>query len=316
MVIKMKRLILMLSLCVMLSLFGCSAVPDSSAPVTTTDDIRPSTTVDEVVAATPVEKVYPYLWLAEDPEQSMELIATDARFASLNENLGEEDWIWDDFLGQLKREGEIDYIVTPEEAANLAGSIFEESFGLTFNEEMPISLQLLTDGTTAIWYITNTLDLSSVDWLYALEINATTGEIGYLTSGPDYMGFYADMFETEKKPSFVTLEGEFNSLIGYWDETHPQFKNDMTEIKDMLLSEIEGSLLLQGASVVKMEETFNEMVVDDTRHTEELRVLVTLDDGRKMLFYDGYDIATSYYDIGEYPLKMFSVDFDYVASEY
>ncbi len=310
----------MLSLCVMLSLFGCSVVPDSSAPVTTSDNIEPSTTVDDVVAATPVEKVYPYLWLAQNPEPSMELIATDPRFADMNESLNEEDWIRDDYLDQLIRESEIDYIVTPEEAANLAGSIFEESFGFTFDEDTPINLQLLTDGTTATWLVSNDpaffFALADVEWVFTLEINATTGALDFLWSRPHSMGFYADMFEEEKKPSFVTLEGEFKSLIGYWDETHPEFENDMTEIKDMLLSQIEGSLLLQGASVVKMEETFGVLEISDTEKTEELRILVTLDDGRKMLFYDGSEIATTYYDTGEYPLKMFSVDFDYVESEY
>ncbi len=309
----MYKPVLLLSIIIILSLSGCTALSDSADATITTDNIEPSIMLEEVIAALPEDKVYPYFWVAENPDKTIEIIKSDDRYKEMNEALNEVEY--KEFLID---QSNLDFIITPEEAANLAGNIFEEAYGLSFDEQNPVYLTLESDGIHTFWTAEHQMTFLSEslrdDWYYTILINATTGMISMLWAGADSLEFSLEVAEAEVKSSYVLFDSDQKngSLLGYWDENHINFDSEIAEIKEMLSNQLEESPLLQGADVVKIDAVFDTYDYVDTGQTiEVLQLLVTLSDNRTLMFYDRLLILVTEHELGEFPLKMFSIDFNY-----
>lgn len=199
-----------LSLVLTLSLAaGCAA--SESKPVVTSDDLTPfSTSILDTggeqggdaqpAVSVPEKKDYPYIWPAEDMETSSERLRLQLLEEHKNDTEGFKDtqereaWI-DESIGNARlwweKQRALDPVVSPQEAANCAGALFETLYGIDLtNKTMRMSCynKSFSDADMArcMWsvHVGDASDDGStieppIGSYYQMEcwIDATTGEV-------------------------------------------------------------------------------------------------------------------------------------------
>ena len=326
-----KRLCAVLSLVLTLSLAaGCAA--SESKPVVTSDDLTPfSTSILDTdgeqggdvqpAVSVPEKKDYPYNWLPKDTETSLERLRQQLIAEHENDTEGFKDrqeleaWV-DEKITNTRLEWEneraLDPVVSPQEAANCAGALFETLYGIdltnkTLNMLCYIHSFYNSGIARSMWRVSVRND--SVDGNYArieCHIDATTGEViqvNWLVTNEECF----QIRETPVPDCFIPIKVPSGWMRGGWDETHPNFAPTMQALIDEFTPLVSGSILTNGAAVTSVEYQLSDRGIKDET-VNRLYFFVACDNGKTYLMER--DEATQpylEYDFGGYPLRAYNI---------
>lgn len=307
---------------VMLSLIllvSCAA--RESQPTVTQDDLTQLSTVQDVLEQDAGNgKNYAYNWDAEDIEATMAQLyeSEQAYFAQMDEWLEKAENMTPEELAEagfssieqareqtemikehqlekleswrerLEEQAALDPVISPQEAANRAGVIFEELYGVDLSQEVleldcressgdnilhpdrvgalrPIWAVSLEEEADGVLFSTSGIDCT---------LDATTGEILFI----DYTPSAQEYAERTKLPypACFTQAGEGGIGFGRWREEDPSFAPMIEEAVQNLRQLLSGSALLGGAQVAEIREEVTEC--EDGRN--ELWFYLSSDDGK------------------------------------
>lgn len=316
---KKRGSALLMSALAMALLPGCAAEP--GAPVVTEDDLTPSSTVQEVL-----KEDFTYFWLGEameqDPERLEQLVlhtmqedqqqlrdliqseeTSEEDKAILMEALDgtDQDAVLQDYQKWAQEQLEYDPVVSPQEAANRAGLLFEQIYGidLTGTEIYIDCIQHeangddITFGGRMVWEAT-ALDgpLASVrvsDQARACcTLDATTGE--FITA------YY--VFSDEELTAMQNTPVHEAYLPGtyQWDTQHPGYPEAVNAVQQQLTQAFSGCMLADGAAVTDAKPVQSQ----DTALAYQL----CCDNGKSYKFVRRANVDPyTQYDFGGYPLR-------------
>ncbi|MCM1297703.1 MAG: hypothetical protein NC311_19370 [Muribaculaceae bacterium] len=316
-------------------LVGCAG--GESQPVVTDDDLTSNSVVQAVLNLDVGNgKTYAYVWADSDPEELAGVIIEanhlEARIRAWQADLeraigqGDEEYLRQisdlsidearleyekcksgellkeqvqEIVGLVQAQLALDPVVSPQEAANRAGVLIEETYGISLSDQKLILNCSQTDPTAAVMYHYNgrmvwTATLMQPDGSGSLlerfsgVIDATTGEWirAEYTLSEDEM----TMLETNSIASFVIAsESRF-------DTENPAYFETVEAEKPKVMEAFAKSSLAEGAAVtgVRMEEDFARMVF-----------CFTCDNGKtyRLLRTSNY----FEYDFGGYPLRAYTI---------
>ncbi len=300
------------------SLIGCSAVrAQPEQQIVTQDNIEPTTTVEEVVNSVPADVTYPYLWLAEDLDKTVQMIKDGEMMQHMQDAPPE---VFDNMKAEFERERNTNHIVSAQEAANIAGAIMEQSYGYMADEQTPLVVALVSDGDRTLWYVNSTsMDMIAYEdvdeWHVHMQIDAITGMLELVNSTPGDLDTYFDLNQIPRHEAFVQLDPEVvdGTAMGYWDESHPEYETYINTVRESIKTALDGSAILQGASIVSIENQFEYYeYYDAPNKVVRTGFFVTLDNGRDMYVSDYMNIAPLVgYDNGGHTLIGYNLQYDY-----
>lgn len=301
-------------------LAGCAA--DTSAPVVTEDDLTPASAAqDALLQEAGGDKTYRYFWPAENPQRGEEWarsrIEERDRENLENPNFSSEEdqallnrlhqQILDLWLEDLAEQEQIPTpAVSPQEAANLAGRMLEQVYGLDLSgEELLLWLKedyftpdnLLTEQPQrTIWQVT---DLHEAR--FSCEINAETAaceRLGYKISGEE-------LAAAEQTPQasccYAMFEGEAPLV---WNPDSPEFEPLTQQMMAEAGAALSGSLLVDGAQVTGAEYCPPEPHAGEGGTSFlDLCFILHCDNGRDYNLFTGNVKFYPEYDCGGYPLR-------------
>lgn len=249
-------------------LAGCAN--SESQPVVTDDDLTPISTVQEVIEQEAGNgKTYEYSWPGEEQDA--------------------------------------DPIVSPQEAANRAGQVMEEMYGLDLTGQTLLLHYEAHEGDEnarpnwEIWspeLLGPERDPSYMD----LWIDATTGEI---VSIMYVMGENerAEYLKTPVSSGHVPLNNDPDGVAG-WDTSDPEFDKIVEHAKEQALTALSGSVLTGGCQVTGVE------FEPETRmeYPYAISLKVTCKNGKfYYLTQMGHALFYPEYDCSGYPLRAFNI---------
>lgn len=254
-------------------LAGCAQ--HASEPVVTEDDLTPSSTVQEVIARVADNgKTYAYLWPAGDPAALEETLRQSyaEKIKYMEENGSAEDEIRgyeeqaeqliQQALAEAGEERELEPVISPQEAANLAGQTMEELYGMDLAQgtlylrcyiqtlEGDIRHTMGPEPGRMYWDILFDVGEEG-SWATGL-LDATTGEwkqLDYIAGGEEQQAW-----EATRRSDCVVPEPNsphFGS-VG-WNIEHAEFAAIAEAIKQRAVGAVSGSVLVGGAQVTKAE---------------------------------------------------------------
>ncbi len=294
------RILLVLFMVVTL-LCGCVTIAKPEQPVVTPDDIEPNTTADEVVEAVQSEMAYSYFWIGEDIEATMAIARANEDFADFSQ---EQFKVLET---EALMQQSYNPLITAHEAAQIAGAVFEQEYGLPQEsfEPMTLAIQRVTDTGDGEWIAR--AELADKPYFALVELDFVTGEI--LSCEFSYV-YHIDKEEqfnelvegaTLHEAFEVTVAGEA-MIIGEWDSNHEAFNPMIDQYKEDIKTTLEGAFMLHGDSVASVE------LVDDVL-PHSLQFNVTLSNDR-MIVVSIPNAIMMYTDIDTegYPLRHFSMN--------
>lgn len=308
-------------------------------PVVTDDNLTQLSTVQDVLEQEAGNgKNYAYHWDAEDIETTMAqrdeqlqaILAQRDEWMKNAENMSPEELaaMGYDSIEQvreqyelagkrdqelleldrehLKEEAALDPVVSPQEAANLVGVIFEKLYGVDLSQNVleldcretagdDIRHPTRVGALRPIWVVSReeTADgvLFSTNSLYC-TLDATTGEIISLTYSPSAQ-------EKEERigmqhPACYEEAGDENLYFGRWNTEDASFAPMIEAAAQNLKQLLSGGPLTGGAQVTDVSWEVKEWEVDGFEDgSSELWLSVSCDDGKKyslkaMMPYDPF----------------------------
>ncbi|MCM1297704.1 MAG: hypothetical protein NC311_19375 [Muribaculaceae bacterium] len=270
-------------------LAGCA--DSGSQPVVTDDDLTPNSAVQAALSLEAGNgKTYAYYWPAEDPEAAAEAkrqddeeslqtrlaqgVLTqeqaDARRQAYEQGTLEQIAVW-------QKERQLDPVVSPQEAANRAGWLAEELYGLDMSQT-EIELRCAEEYDLAagqasgrlLWTATNR---KGPTLFYCLQ-DATTGE--WLSTSYSPQQEELDRAWSTPAVSCFTLNGPVSeSLLGEWHTDDPAFEQTVARIQEQARAALSGSMLVDGAAVTGIE-----LVYPEGHPMDVLEFRVTCDNGK------------------------------------
>lgn len=296
---------LCLCLCLWI-LTACGA--QTMRPTITQDDLRSGSAVETAIEQGITDKTYAWHWRALDIE------AEAARAsAGLGENERHDEMV-EHYRAWLAQEASLDPAVSPQEAANIAGTLFETMYGVDLSQDVlelscgelegpPALLQTFENGALPlIWTVWREKPgeggLSSVNKLWC-TIDAATGELVAVSYHPDA----AEEKERNREvlPScFIEMSRERKGY-GRWNTGDPAFAPMTEKIGARLTAQLSKSPLTGGAAVTSMRTEVREN--EDGRN--HLYWHAVCDDGRtwQIILLSPYDPLYWNADEPEYPLR-------------
>lgn len=320
---------------------GCAT--GESQPVVTSDDLTPFSTVArsedgtgggqvQPAVSVPEEKDYAYIWPAEDMEAS----AVKLRGQLVDEYEAADAEGFENQMDVAKRieeriaymrtywEGQrsLDPVVSPQEAANRAGQIFETLYGIDLTEKtLRMSCQARTTAgggdssglCRAVWqvHVGNELDdgstieppAGSYDQIEC-NLNAVTGEVlnvRWLVSNEEC----TEIMKTPMADCFIPIKEPSGWMRGGWDETHPEFVPTMQAMMDAFTPLLSGSILTNGAAVTSVEyQLVNRDIPGET--VNRLNFFITCENGKTYLMQRNEAIQPYLsYPFDGYPLRAY-----------
>lgn len=317
---------------VLVSLLACCAA-DTGAPVVTEDDLTPFSTVQDVIVQDAGGgKTYAYFWLGEALEQDPERVeqiaarlledsAQNLRTALETEGLPEEerasleaqleeyesrrmyDEILDTLRDMAREQQRYDPVIPPQEAANRAGWMLEQLYGLDLTgKELFLSCYQSAAGDVfnryggrMVWDV-NALDGPLVAANVAEQVcascvlDATTGE---LVEG-SYLFTEEEQAAMEKTPAAAAYLPGNNG----WDTQHPGYAQTADAACQQLVQAFLRSPLADGAAVTGTKSLEDQYTV--------LAFRLSCDNGKNYEFTREY-YADPYiqYDCEGYPLRAY-----------
>ena len=305
----------------MLLVVGLSACNASDA-VVTSDDLQPSSNVEAALAQQAGGgQNYQYVWMAEDVDATMEQYRIeytqklDEMFkdAQSGEQVTQEEYSYDDYKAAMEEELEfvrqeleeehlLDPVVSAQEAANLAGRILEENYGIDLSQrELRLSCAngLVNNTERLQWRAI--LDEDADGSLFSssaasVMLDATTGEIvvaEYYPSAEEYEDMRSNLpacYRTSEDPD---VEG----VYGFYDVEDPSFPQFRENIAEQIRASLTQSVLAEGAAVRDIEVS----TTDGAVKNEYLSVSITYDNGNTALL----TMLQPYVCVSEYPLRGF-----------
>ncbi len=276
--------ILILAILSTMLLASCNNMVAPEQPIVTVDSIEPSTTADEVVEAIQSELDQPYFWIGDDVDASLKQLNDKTIHPAYLDMQPEE------LVNLIDKENTIIPIITAQEAANISAGILKESYGIELN-----MLSIVLSEYRGVWIITNQ-DFSDPGPL--IYINYTTGVVELIDCAqeiPDGMPV--------NEAYTVTSTDEHGFITGNWDETHPNYDKLSEELKGELLTQLNGSLLLNGKNILtlKLREHTGNGNIYEMNGTFTFDVV--LEDGRMLEIFASNERAIYEYDFDGYPLR-------------
>lgn len=297
-----------LTLCLFLcQLAACAGTP-AGQPTVTADDLRPGSAVESAIEQGIADKTYAWHWRALD---------IDAEAARASAGLGESerhDEMTEHYRAWLAQEAPLDPAVSPQEAANIAGTVFEIMYGVDLSQDVfelscgamegpPDLLNAFENGSLPlIWTAwrekTGEGGLSSVNKLWCM-IDAATGELVAVSYQPDA----AEEKERNREilPScFIEMSRERRGY-GRWDTGDPAFAPMAEKISARLFAQLSKSPLTGGAAVTEMRTEVREN--DDGRNHLCLHAVCENGTTWQITILSPYDPLYWNADEPEYPLR-------------
>lgn len=302
---------------------GCAA--STSAPVVTEDDLTPSSAAQEIL-----EQDYAYFWFGEaldkDPERVEQLVLNYLQHgAQTLRELLQTDQFSDEDKEAIKAElenteseqmqsqqmeqvqkwaqeqQEYDPVISPQEAANRAGLLFEQAYGLDLTDtEIYVNCYQYTAsggytpyGGRMIWEAV-ALDgpLASIDTAEQArafcKFDSTTGEF---IEAAYYFG-EEEMAAMQNTPIHEAyLPGTYQ-----WDTQHPKYTEIAETMRQQLTEAFSGCMFADGAAVTDAEQIQDKYTC--------LTYRLCCDNGRnyELSRHTEVDPYTQY-DFGGYPLR-------------
>lgn len=302
---------------------GCAA--DTSVPVVTEDDLTPASAAQDALRQEAGSgKTYRYFWPPEDPARAEEwarsYIEEKHRADRENPNFSSEEdqalldrlnqQILDLWMDDLAKQEQIPMpAVSPQEAANLAGRMLEQAYGLELSgEELRLWLDELyfAPGNSyteqprcTVWKVTDMQDER-----FLCEINAETAVCEYLCY-EESDAELAAAAQTPRASCCHALSEADGSLV--WDPDSPAFAPLAQTMMDEACAALSGSLLVNGAQVTGAEYLPPEPYADgEERPATDLHFILSCDDGRAYHLCGGSLKFYPEYDCGGYPLRAYA----------
>lgn len=310
---------------------GCGA--STSAPVLTEDDLTPFSTVQDVIVRDAGGgKNYAYFWLGEaieqDPERVEQIVAhfleenaQNLRTALKTEEVSEEEravleaqlkeyesrQMYDEMMNTIRdmvrEQQRYDPVISPQEAANRAGWMLEQLYGLDLTgKELFISCYQSAAGDVFNLYGGRMVwDVKALDGplntarvaeqiCASCVLDATTGEV---VEG-SYLFTQKEQAAMEQTPAAAAYLPE----NGGWNTQHPEYAQTADAACQQLVQAFLRCPLADGAAVTGAKSLEDQYTV--------LAFRLSCGNGKTYLFTREY-YADPYtqYDCGGYPLRAY-----------
>lgn len=329
-----------------------SCAPQESRPVVTSDDLTPPSAAQDAIAQEAGGgKSYAYSWQAENVEKTLqawreayeqevnyakELIAkgeeavkaagyssleeaqqaVDARQAGIEQDLAENK-------KRLEAELALDPVVSAQEAANLAGIVFEKLYGVDLSQETLVLWCFESDSDMSyhpagggamrtVWSVSREEIADGV--LFSTNairctLDATTGEFisAEYTLGEDEV---TAMRATALPACFIpTAEDDARGPYGYWNETEASYAGTVEKLKQQAKEQLSGSALVGGAAVTEVRAELKGEIEENGENY--ISLWVDCDNGKTYQLYRIYYLQPYVdYDFGGYPLRAYQITND------
>ena len=316
---------------VMSFLAGCSG--GEGQPVVTDDDLTPSSAVQTVLGLDAGNgKTYAYD-LAQDVLGFLNWEETEANIRESTEQ--EIRWTQDlitnatdeeleeqgtsrqelqDYLDGLQSETgleerlklarqewetqqDISPVVSPQEAANRAGWMFEKAYGIDLTgKELQLAYSQTAGSDRMQWDVwTKFMDF---DGNIYCALDATTGE--FIHAGYSVLTDEENERILQSPVPDCYVPSSPDEPMGHWDPTAPSYQQNVESLMAAVQGEISGSPLVEGAAVTDMAA---ELVLENSF----LDLRLTCDNGKTyILRRDGYGADRPGYDCGGCPLRAYT----------
>lgn len=334
-----------------------SCAPQESQPVVTSDDLTPPSAAQDAIAQEAGGgKTYAYSWQAENVEKTLqawresyeqevnyakELIAkgeeavkaagypslkeaqqaVDAQQAGIEQDLAENK-------KRLEAELALDPVVSAQEAANLAGAIFEKLYGFDLSQETLVVWCFESDSDMSyhpagggamrtVWNVSREeaadgalLSTNSI----SCTLDATTGEligVDYTLSNDEI----AAMRATAVPACFIAkADPDAAGSYGYWDETEASYAGTVEKLKQQAKEQLSGSALVGGAAVTEVRAELEGNIEESGEN--HLSLWADCDNGKTYQLYRIYYLQPYVdYDFGGYPLRAYQITNDTYLKE-
>lgn len=325
-----------------------SCAPQESRPVVTSDDLTPPSAAQEAIAQEAGGgKNYAYYWQAEDIEKTLQeyraaceeeldylkdlieqgedavkevgyLSLADAQKAVSDREamIGAE---LENERKRLEEEKNIGPILGPQEAANIAGVIFEKCYGIDLSGQ---TLALNCYGDTAILVAAENSGMARSLWSVRLDeaadgvlfstcaadcqVDATTGEVigaSYSFSSNEA----AAMRETPVPACFVQEKApDAIESFGYWDETEASYDETAEALKAQISEALSGSALVGGAVMTDIQIELHDVQTYGNYKANSIYFRLSCDNGKEYhVSRTFFDAPYVNYDCGGYPLRAY-----------
>lgn len=329
-----------------------SCAPQESRPVVTSDDLTPPSAAQEAIAQEAGGgKNYAYYWQAENAEETLQMLreayeqevndakeliakgeeavkaagypslaeaqqAVEARQARIEQDLADNQ-------KRLEAELALDPVVSAQEAANLAGSLFEKLYGFDLSQDTLLLQCFESDSDMsyhpagggvmrAIWHVSREEAADGVLFstnAISCTLDATTGEfiaVDY-TLGSEEI---AAMQATAVPACFIQrADPDAAGSYGYWDETEASYAGTVEKLKQQAKEQLSGSALVGGAAVTEVRAELEGKIEESGENL--ISLWVDCDSGKTYQLYRGYYLQPYVnYDFGGYPLRAYRITND------
>lgn len=238
-------------------LAACGAQP--MQPTVTQDDLRPGSAVEHAIEQGITDKTYAWHWRAQDAEAEAARASAALGESESHDKMAEHYRTW------LEQEAALDPAVSPQEAANIAGTVFEIMYGVDLSQDVfelscgemenPAGLRAPPENYVPrlVWTVWREKagegGLSSVNKLWC-TIDAATGELIAVSYQPDA----AEEKERNREilpACFIEMSRERKDY-GRWNTGDPSFAPMVEKIRARLTAQLSQSPLTGGAAVTEM----------------------------------------------------------------
>lgn len=329
-----------------------SCAPQESRPVVTSDDLTPPSAAQEAIAQEAGGgKNYAYCWQAENAEETLQMLreayeqevndakeliakgeeavkaagypslaeaqqAVEARQARIEQDLADNQ-------KRLEAELALDPVVSAQEAANLAGSLFEKLYGFDLSQDTLLLQCFESDSDMsyhpagggvmrAIWHVSREEAADGVLFstnAISCTLDATTGEfiaVDY-TLGSEEI---AAMQATAVPACFIQrADPDAAGSYGYWDETEASYAGTVEKLKQQAKEQLSGSALVGSAAVTEVRAELEGKIEESGENL--ISLWVDCDSGKTYQLYRGYYLQPYVnYDFGGYPLRAYRITND------
>lgn len=314
---------------------GCAA--NKSQPVVTSDELLPFSTSVRAeneqpwpAFSVPEEKTCAYIWPPEDIEASAEKLrqqitrAYQEAYSNAEELKAKADTEVECARNYWEKQRAVAFSVSPQEAANRAGVVFETFYGIDLADkvlrmECRAHANYGGDVDRPVWrvYVGDACDdgvsielPAGAVYQARCEVDAITEEIvsaQYFTSYETY----TEIVETPMADCFTPISPD--SPFGRWDAAHPNFGIVKEALMEKLMTLISGSIFTNGAAVTLVECQL-ENIIEKGETVNRLKFYLTCEDGKIYeLLRDRTIQPYLEYDFCGYPLRAYTIyDSDYM----
>lgn len=332
-----------------LLLTACAGQPGGQTTVTQDDLTQLSTVQDVLERDVGNGKNYAYHWGAEDIEATMAqlneqiqtLRAQREEWLKDAENMTPEELAEAGFesIGQarealeqlqkyeqemlesereaLEEQAALDPVVSPQEAANRAGVLFEQMFGVDLSQEV-LKLNCRESGGDTIlhpdrmgalrpvWAVSR--DEAADGVLFSTSsfyctLDATTGEIIAVNYDPTAQDF--EQLRALPYPACFVELGDGGNGFGRWNTEDPSFGPMVEQVVQSLRQSLSGSPLTGGAQVADIQWEVKEFAKESEDGRNEVWFRVSCDDGKSYSLQAAMPYDLFYGEATGYPMRGF-----------